>query len=158
MLLLKVKLPTMVSALRISRDRSVRLPPAFSVWRPVIQVTLSKIWKSFWLVMSGWLLLAPRLRMFWNPSWVIAEVTEFRLMPGRPTACAGLVPKSIGVIRNLIDDQPKRNSFSQSLPSVCVSLKARLCALMLPSPAPNVAPASPCGSVAGCRRCVFWKL
>ena len=66
MLLLKLKLPTMVSALRISRDRSVRLPPAFSVCLPVLRVTLSKIWKSFWLVMSGWLLFAPRFRMFWK--------------------------------------------------------------------------------------------
>ena len=44
------------------------------VCRPLIQVTLSKIWKSFWFVISGWLLFAPRLRMFWNVSWVIAEV------------------------------------------------------------------------------------
>jgi hypothetical protein len=57
-----------------------------------------------------------------------------------------------------MDDQPKRNSFSQRVPNVCVSLNARLCPLMLPSPAPKVAPASPCGSVAGWRRCVFWKL
>ena len=66
MLLLKLKLPTIVSAFRISRDRSVRLPPLLSVCLPLIQVTLSKIWKSFWLVMSGWLLLAPRFLMFWN--------------------------------------------------------------------------------------------
>ena len=92
MLLLKLKTPTMVSALRISRDRRVRLPPLLTVCLPLSQVTLSKIWKSFWLVMSGWLLLAPRLRMFWNVSCVIAEVTSFRLMPGRPTAVAGLVP------------------------------------------------------------------
>ena len=65
-LLLNPKLPTMVSAFRISRERSVTLPPAFSVWRPFSQVTLSKNWKSFWLVISGWLLLAPRFRMFWN--------------------------------------------------------------------------------------------
>ena len=74
MLLLKLKLPTMVSAFRISRERSVRLPN-FIVWRPVLRVTLSKIWKSFWLVMSGWLLSAPRLRMFWKASCVIADVT-----------------------------------------------------------------------------------
>ena len=92
MLLLKLKLPTMVSAFRISRDRSVRLPPAFSVCLPLIHVTLSKIWKSFWLVMSGWLLLAPRFRMFWKPSCVIADVTSLLLMPGMPTAAAGLVP------------------------------------------------------------------
>ena len=66
MLLLKLKTPVIVSALRISRDRSVRLPPLFTVCLPLTQVTLSKIWKSFWLVMSGWLLLAPRFRMFWN--------------------------------------------------------------------------------------------
>ena len=36
MLLLKLKLPTMVSALRISRERSVRLPPAFSVCLPLL--------------------------------------------------------------------------------------------------------------------------
>ena len=64
----ELKLPTMVSAFRISRERSVRLPPNFMVWRPVLRVRLSKIWKSFWLVMSGWLLFAPRLRMFWNPA------------------------------------------------------------------------------------------
>ena len=158
MLLLKLKLPTIESAFRISRDRNVRLPPDLTVCRPLIQVTLSKIWKSFWLVMSGWLPLAPRFRMFWNVSCVMADVTAFRLMPGMPTAWAGLVPKSIGVMLNLIDDQPNRNSFSQLLPIVCVSLKAKLCALMLPSPAPKVAPASPCGSDAGCSRCVFWKL
>ena len=84
MLLLKLKLPTMVSAFRISRDRSVRLPPAFIVCLPLIQVTLSKIWKSFWFVMSGWLLLAPRFRMFWNASCVIADVASLRLMPGMP--------------------------------------------------------------------------
>ena len=44
---------------------------------------------------------------------------------------------------NLIDDQPNRNSFSQFMPSVCVSLNARLWPLMSPSPAPKVAPASP---------------
>jgi hypothetical protein len=31
MLLLKLNCPTIVSAFRISRERSVRLPPAFSV-------------------------------------------------------------------------------------------------------------------------------
>ena len=62
------------------------LPPLLSVCLPLIQVTLSKIWKSFWLVMSGWLLLAPRFRMFWNVSCVIADVTSLRLMPGMPTA------------------------------------------------------------------------
>ncbi len=91
MLLLKLKTPTIVSALRISRDRRVRLPPVLTVCLPLTQVTLSKIWKSFWLVMSGWLPLAPRLRMFWNVNCVIADVASFRLMPGRPTALAGLV-------------------------------------------------------------------
>ena len=91
MLLLKLKLPTMVSALRISRERSVRLPPAFIVCLPVLRVTLSKIWKSFWLVMSGWLLLAPRFLMFWKSNCVIADVTSPRLMPGSPTASAGFV-------------------------------------------------------------------
>ena len=74
MLLLKLKLPTIVSAFRISRERSVRLPPVRTVCLPLIQVTLLKIWKSFWLVMSGWLPLAPRFRMFWNVSCVIADV------------------------------------------------------------------------------------
>ena len=91
-LLLNPKLPTMVSAFRISRERSVTLPPAFSVCRPFSQVTLSKNCRSFWLVISGWLLLAPRFRMFWNPSCVIADVASLRLMPGMPTAAAGLVP------------------------------------------------------------------
>ena len=68
------------------------LPPPLIVCFPLIQVTLSKNWKSFWLVMSGWLLFAPRFRMFWKLSCVIADVTSFRLMPGRPTAVAGLVP------------------------------------------------------------------
>ena len=35
MLLLKLKLPTIVSALRISRDRSVRLPPDLTVCLPL---------------------------------------------------------------------------------------------------------------------------
>ena len=70
----------------------MRLPPLLIVCLPLIQVTLSKIWKSFWLVMSGWLPLAPRFRMFWNVICVIAEVASLRLMPGRPTAAAGLVP------------------------------------------------------------------
>ena len=43
-------------------------------------------------------------------------------------------------MKNLIEDQPKRNSFSRFGRSVCVSLNARLCALMLPSPAPKVKP------------------
>ena len=62
---------------------------------PELHVTLSKNWKSFWFVMSGWLLLAPRLRMFWNVSCVIAEVAALRLMPGSPTAC--------GRIRAVVD-------------------------------------------------------
>ena len=55
MLLLKLKMPVIESALRISRERKVMLPPLFTVCLPLIHVTLSKIWKSFWLVMSGWL-------------------------------------------------------------------------------------------------------
>ena len=39
--------------------------------------------------------------------------------------------------------------------SMWLSLKARPCAVMLPSPAPNVNPASPCGSDAGRFLCVF---
>ena len=154
-LLLNWNCPTMLSAFRISRDRSVRLPPVFSVWRPLIQVTLSKIWKSFWFVIRGWLLLAPRSRMFWKSICVIADVAGEVLMPGMPTACARFSPKSIEVMLNLIDVQPKRASFSQLLPKLWVSLNAKPWALMLPSPAPNVAPLSPCGSVAGCSRCVF---
>jgi hypothetical protein len=73
-LLVNAKLPTMVSALRISRERSVRLPPTLTVCLPFSQVTLSKNWKSFWLVISGWLPFAPRFRIVWNPSWVIADV------------------------------------------------------------------------------------
>ena len=91
MLLLKLKLPDVVSALRISRDRSVRLPPAFSVCLPLIHVTLSKIWKSFWFVMSGWLLLAPRFRMFWKLSCVIAEVTVGVVVDARDAHCLGRV-------------------------------------------------------------------
>ena len=56
---------------------------------PETLVTLSKIWKSFWFVIRGWLLLAPRLRMFWKVSCVIPEVESLRLMPGMPTAAAG---------------------------------------------------------------------
>ena len=93
MLLLKPKLPTMLSAFRISRERKVTLPPILKVCGPLIQVTLSKIWKSFWFVMSGWLLLEPRFRMFWKLSWVIAEfVGSPRLMPGMPIACARFSP------------------------------------------------------------------
>ena len=92
MLLLKPKLPTIVSAFRISRERNVTLPPSLKVCLPLIHVTLSKTWKSFWFVMSGWLLLAPRLRMFWKLSWVIAEVDGLRLMPGMPICSARFVP------------------------------------------------------------------
>src|SRR5262249_42035872 len=74
MLLLKLKTPVMVSALRISRDRNVRLPPLLIVCFPLTQVTLSKIAKSFWLVMSGWLPFAPRFLMFWNVICDIADV------------------------------------------------------------------------------------
>ncbi len=92
LLLSKPKMPVIESAFRISRDLSVRLPPALSVCLPLSHVTLSKNWKSFWFVISGWLPLAPRFRMFWNCIWLIADVTVFRLIPGRPTALAGLVP------------------------------------------------------------------
>ena len=93
MLLLNWKFPTIVSAFRISRERKVTLPPTLNVWRPEILVTLLKIWKSFWFVISGWLPLAPRLRMFWKPSWVIPEfVGSSRLMPGMPIACARFSP------------------------------------------------------------------
>ena len=62
------------------------------------------------------------------------------------------------LMKNLIEVQPKRNSLRRFGRRVCVSLKARPCALMFPSPAPNVAPASPCGRLAGWIRCVFSKL
>ena len=61
-------------------------------------------------------------------------------------------------MKNLIALTPKRNSFSQPDPNVCVSLNVMLCASMLPLPAPNVAPASPWGRVAGRSRTVFWLL
>ena len=89
MLLLNTNWPTIVSALRISRDRSVRLPPAFIVWRPETRVTLSKTWKSFWFVMRGWFPFWPRFRMFWKFIWVMPEVESLRLMPGMPAAAAG---------------------------------------------------------------------
>ena len=92
MLLLKPKLPTIVSAFRISRERRVTLPPSLNVCLPLILVTLSKIWKSFWFVISGWLPFAPRFRMFWNVIWVIADVVSLRLMPGMPTADARFSP------------------------------------------------------------------
>ena len=92
MLLLKPKLPTIVSAFRISRERKVTLPPNLKVCLPLIQVTLSKIWKSFWFVMSGWLPFAPRFRMFWNVICVIADVVSLTLMPGTPIACARFSP------------------------------------------------------------------
>src|SRR3954452_6382523 len=92
MLLLKLKTPVIVSGLRISRDRKVMLPPLLIVCFPLIEVTLSKIWKSFWLVMSGWLPFAPRFLMFWNVICDIADVALLRLTPGSPTALAGLVP------------------------------------------------------------------
>ena len=59
---------------------------------PDTRVMLSKTWKSFWFVMSGTLPLAPRLRMFWKFSIVMAEVDWLRLIPGMPTAAAGFVP------------------------------------------------------------------
>ena len=91
MLLLNLKMPMIVSALRISRDRKVRLPPPLNVCLPLIQVTLSKIWKSFWFVISGWLPLWPIFRMFWNVNWVIADVASFRLIAGDAHRVAGLV-------------------------------------------------------------------
>ena len=65
-----------MSAFRISRDRWVKLPPTFIVCLPATRVTLSKNWKSFWLVMSGWLPFAPRFRMppLLNMIWLIADV------------------------------------------------------------------------------------
>ena len=66
----------MRSAFRISRERSVRLPPALIRCRPLIQVTLSKIWKSFWFVISGWFPFEPRFRdpPWLKVIWLIAEV------------------------------------------------------------------------------------
>ena len=94
--------------------------------------------------------------MFWNSIWLIAEVTGVQVDPGQIDRVGGVGAEvDRGMLRNLIDDQPKRNSFNQLLLSVWVSFSAKLCALMLPSPAPNVVPASPCGSVAGSARCVF---
>ena len=81
-----------MSAFRISRERNVTLPPILSVCLPLIQVTLSKIWKSFWFVMSGWLLLAPRFRMFWKLSWVIADVDVVEVDAGDAHASARFVP------------------------------------------------------------------
>src|SRR4051812_41406726 len=92
MLLLKLNTPVIVSGLRISRDRNVMLPPLRIVCFPLIEVMLSKIWKSFWLVMSGWLPFAPRFLMFWNVICDIADVALLMLTPGRPTAFAGFVP------------------------------------------------------------------
>ena len=92
MLLLKANVPTIVSAFRISRERNVTLPPSLNVCLFLIQVTLSKIWKSFWFVISGWLPFAPRFRMFWKCIWVIAEVTSLTLMPGMPIADARFSP------------------------------------------------------------------
>src|SRR5437899_11282563 len=96
------------------------LPPAFIVWRPATRVTLSKNWRSFWFVMSGWLPFDPRLRAPLPPPVVvvkmillIAEVASFRLMLGIPTADAGFCRYSIGVMKNLIELHPNLNSFSQ---------------------------------------------
>ena len=91
---LKSNRPTIVSALRISRERSVRLPPAFIVCLPATRVTLSKNWKSFWFVISGWLPFAPMFRMppSLNMIWLIADVVSPRLTFLRPTVCAMLVP------------------------------------------------------------------
>src|SRR5262245_14675810 len=92
MLLLKLNTPVIVSGFRISRERNVMLPPLLMVCFPLTQVTLSKIAKSFWFVMSGWLPFAPRFRMFWNVICDIADVALLRFTPGSPTARAGLVP------------------------------------------------------------------
>src|SRR5262245_53291624 len=92
MLLLKLKTPVIVSAFRISRERNVMLPPLLIVCLLLTQVTLSKIAKSFWLVMSGWLPFCPRFLMFWNVICDIADVALLMLTPGSPTALAGLVP------------------------------------------------------------------
>src|SRR5258708_31866664 len=82
---LKSNRPTIVSAFRISRERFVMLPPSFIVCLPATRVTLSKNWKSFWLVISGWLAFAPRFRMppLLNMIWLIADVVSPRLIPGR---------------------------------------------------------------------------
>ena len=83
MLLLKPKLPTIVSAFRISRERNVTLPPSLNVCLLLIQVTLSKIWKSFWFVMSGWLLFAPEVAdVLERSSGSSPRSTSLRLMPG----------------------------------------------------------------------------
>ena len=58
-------------------------------------------------------------------------------------------------MKNLIELQPTRNFVQQFELNVWVSLKAKPWALMSPSPAPKVNPASPCGRVAGRMRCVF---
>ncbi len=58
-------------------------------------------------------------------------------------------------MKNLIEFQPKRNSLMKFGEKVWVSLKAMLWPLMLPSPAPKVAPASPCSRVAGWKRWVL---
>ena len=61
---------------------------------PATRVTLSKIWMSFWLVISGWLAFAPRLRMppLLNMIWLIAEVVGPRLIPGMPDRLRGVGP------------------------------------------------------------------
>ena len=48
---------------------------------PATRVTLSKNWKSFWLVISGWLPLAPRFRMppLLNMIWLIADVVSLEV-------------------------------------------------------------------------------
>src|SRR5262245_32516077 len=117
-LLLNWNCPTMLSAFRTSRERSVRLPPVFRVCRPLIQVTLSNLWKSFWLVISGWLLLAPRSRIAVKSICVIADVAGDVLMPGIPMAVARFSPKSIEVMLNLIEVHPNRASFSQLVPKL----------------------------------------
>ena len=89
MLLLNWKLPVIESELRTLRDLKVMLPPPLSVCLPLIHVTLSKSWKSFWFVISGWLPFCPRFLMFWKIIWVMPDVGSLKLMPGRPTALAG---------------------------------------------------------------------
>ena len=80
------------------------IPIAYGTWllfRPkpvhitsVTRVTLSKIWKSFWFVMSGWLPFEPMFRMppLLNMIWLIADVVSPRLTFRRPTVCAMFEP------------------------------------------------------------------
>ena len=61
-------------------------------------------------------------------------------------------------MKNLIDDQPNRNSFSQFVPRVCVSLNARLCALDVAFARAECRTRVAVRQRRGWMRCVFWKL